>query len=59
MSETQKRKTPKSKEYLEKTFLEELNHKIWCTKGARFSADARFKKNQGYLILVFHSYLLI
>ena len=41
-------KTPKSKEYLEKTFLEELNHKIWCTKGARFSADARFKKKSKF-----------
>ncbi|WP_108866333.1 SLATT domain-containing protein [Aquimarina aquimarini] len=38
------KKLPKSKEYLKKTFLEELNHKIWCTKGARFYADQRFKK---------------
>lgn len=44
MEDTKKKKIPKSREYLEKTFLEELNHKIWCTKGARFSADARFKK---------------
>jgi hypothetical protein len=24
------------KDYLEKTFLEELNYKIWTTKGSRF-----------------------
>ncbi|CAM1352160.1 SLATT domain-containing protein [Tenacibaculum ascidiaceicola] len=39
-----KKKRIKSKEYLDKTFLEELNHKIWSTKGTRFSADSRFKK---------------
>jgi len=33
-----------SKEYLEKSFLEELNYKIWSTKGARFQADRRLKK---------------
>lgn len=30
-----------SKEYMEKSFLEELNYKIWSTKGARFIADRR------------------
>lgn len=30
-----------SKKYLEKSFLEELNYKIWSTKGARFEADKR------------------
>ena len=29
------------KDYLEKTFLEELNYKIWITKGSRFNADKR------------------
>lgn len=29
------------KDYLDKTFLEELNHKIWATKGSRFNADKR------------------
>lgn len=33
-----------SKEYLEKSFLEELSYKIWSTKGARFQADKRLKK---------------
>lgn len=33
-----------SKEYLEKSFLEELNYKIWSTKGARFEADKRLTK---------------
>ena len=30
------------KERLEKTFLEELNYKIWVTKGSRFNASTRF-----------------
>jgi len=29
------------RDYLEKTFLEELNYKIWSTKGARFNANKR------------------
>lgn len=29
------------KDYLEKTFLEELNYKIWTTKGSRFNANKR------------------
>jgi hypothetical protein len=33
-----------SKEYLEKSFLEELNYKIWSTKGARFEAGKRLTK---------------
>lgn len=33
-----------SKQYLEKSFLEELNYKIWSTKGARFEADKRLTK---------------
>lgn len=33
-----------SKKYLEKSFLEELNYKIWSTKGARFEADNRLTK---------------
>ena len=28
-------------DYLEKTFLEELNYKIWSTKGSRFNASIR------------------
>ena len=31
-------------DYLEKTFLEELNYKIWSTKGARFNASERLLK---------------
>ncbi|GAA3769609.1 hypothetical protein GCM10022423_23830 [Flavobacterium ginsengiterrae] len=27
------------KDYLNKTFLEELNYKIWSTKGSRFNAS--------------------
>jgi hypothetical protein len=33
-----------SKEYLEKSFLEEINYKIWSTKGARFEADKRLTR---------------
>lgn len=29
------------KDYLNKTFLEELNYKIWTTKGTRFTANKR------------------
>lgn len=29
------------RDYLAKTFLEELNYKIWSTKGSRFSANKR------------------
>ncbi len=29
------------KDYLDKTFLEELNYKIWSTKGSRFNASTR------------------
>ncbi len=29
------------KDYLDKTFLEELNYKIWSTKGSRFNANKR------------------
>ena len=32
----------KGKEHLEKEFLEELSHKIWSTKGARFNASTRY-----------------
>lgn len=32
----------KGKEHLEKDFLEELSHKIWSTKGARFNASTRY-----------------
>jgi len=31
------------KEHLDKDFLEELKHKIWSTKGTRFTADNRLK----------------
>jgi len=31
-------------DYLDKTFLEELNYKIWSTKGARFNASKRLSE---------------
>ncbi|PSK98314.1 SLATT domain-containing protein [Cecembia rubra] len=31
-------------DYLDKTYLEELNYKIWSTKGARFNASHRLLK---------------
>lgn len=37
MEEPKKKKT--YLDYLDKTFLEELNYKIWSTKGARFHAN--------------------
>lgn len=33
--------TKNYKDYLDKTFLEELNYKIWTTKGSRFNANKR------------------
>lgn len=56
------KKRKKSKEYLDKTFLEELNHKIWCTKGTRFNADSRFKKKSklsNISISIISAYLII
>lgn len=35
------KKEKTAKDYLEKTFLEELNYKIWSTKGSRFNANKR------------------
>ncbi|CAL2103699.1 conserved membrane protein of unknown function [Tenacibaculum sp. 190130A14a] len=32
------------KDYLDKTFIEELNYKIWSTKGSRFNASKRLLK---------------
>jgi hypothetical protein len=32
------------KDYLDKTYLEELNYKIWSTKGSRFNANKRLLK---------------
>lgn len=32
------------KDYLDKTFIEELNYKIWSTKGSRFTASSRLTK---------------
>ena len=34
---------PEGKEHLDKDFLEELKHKMWATKGIRFSASDRLK----------------
>ena len=36
------------KDYLAKTFLEELNYKIWTTKGSRFNANKRLLKIYRY-----------
>ncbi|WP_316831819.1 SLATT domain-containing protein [Pedobacter aquatilis] len=33
-----------NQDYLEKTFLKELNYKIWSTKGARFHAHSRLSR---------------
>lgn len=34
-------KIPTYKDHLNKTFIEELSHKLWSTKGARFNASKR------------------
>lgn len=51
-----------SKAYLEKSFLEELNHKVWTTKGARFKADERLMKTakvSNISLSIFSAYLII
>lgn len=53
---------PKSKSYLEKSFLEELNYKIWSTKGARFEADKRLtiiSKMSNISLSILSAYLII
>jgi len=50
------------KKYLEKSFLEELNYKIWSTKGARFKADKRLKtkaKLSTITLAIISAYLII
>lgn len=52
----------KGKEHLDKDFLEELKHKIWSTKGTRFTADSRLKTIAKYSTLsisFLSSYLII
>lgn len=52
----------KGKEHLDKGFLEELKHKIWSTKGTRFTADTRLKtisKYSTYCINFLSVYLTI
>jgi hypothetical protein len=44
MEQTENLKFPKHLDHLNKTFLEELNYKLWVTKGARFKADERLTK---------------
>ncbi len=41
----------KGKKHLDKDFLEELKHKIWSTKGTRFTADSRMKTIAKYSTL--------
>ncbi|MBE9577416.1 SLATT domain-containing protein [Flavobacterium proteolyticum] len=51
-----------SKEYLEKSFLEELSYKIWSTKGARFQADKRLtviSKMSNISFSILSAYLII
>ncbi|WP_298427370.1 SLATT domain-containing protein [uncultured Kordia sp.] len=50
------------KKYLEKSFLEELNYKIWSTKGARFKADKRLRakaKLSNITLAIISAYLII
>lgn len=50
------------KKYLAKSFLEELNYKIWSTKGARFNADKRLKtkaKLSNISLAILSAYLII
>lgn len=62
MSEEKKSIFSGSKEYLEKSFIEELNYKIWSTKGARFEADKRLttvSKMSNISLSILAAYLII
>ncbi|HTJ50580.1 MAG TPA: SLATT domain-containing protein [Cyclobacteriaceae bacterium] len=61
MENNEKPKWPKSKDHLNKTFLEELGHKMWNTKGVRFGASQKFlnKNSWSNLSLGFLSAYLI
>ncbi|TYA78443.1 SLATT domain-containing protein [Seonamhaeicola marinus] len=51
-----------SKDYLEKSFLEELNYKIWSTRSSRFNADKRLKtraKLSNISLAILSAYLII
>lgn len=51
-----------SKEYLEKSFLEELNYKIWSTRSSRFNADKRLRtrsKLSNISLAILSAYLII
>lgn len=62
MSEESKSIFTGSKQYLEKSFLEELSYKIWSTKGARFRADRRLttiSKMSNISFSILSAYLII
>ena len=42
--DTKLHESESSKDYLNKSFLEELSYKLWSTKGSRFEANKRFIK---------------
>lgn len=57
-----RRKTDRSPSYTQKTFTEELNYKLWITKGARFQASLRndkLEKLSSQSIGYFSAYLII
>lgn len=62
MSEERKSIFTGSKQYLEKSFLEELSYKLWSTKGARFRADRRLttiSKMSNISFSILSAYLII
>lgn len=62
MNEASKSIFTGSKQYLEKSFLEELSYKIWSTKGARFRADRRLStisKMSNISFSILSAYLII
>lgn len=62
MTDTKKSIFTGSKQYLEKSFLEELNYKIWSTKGARFEADKRLtiiSRMSSISLSILSAYLII
>src|SRR5690554_3947465 len=60
--ETTKEEVNAPGDYLSKSFLEELNYKLWSTKGSRFNADKRMRTKgnaSNVSLAIISAYLII
>tara|TARA_A100000171_G_scaffold78_1_gene68 strand:- start:1369 stop:2031 length:663 start_codon:yes stop_codon:yes gene_type:complete len=61
-STEEKKKWPKHKDHLNKSFLEAIGHQMWVTQGVRFAANERLLKKQllsNRAIAILSAYLII